>query len=1110
MSLRFVIGSEGSKKTEYLYRQMLGLCEADPECSVFYFVPDQATLTAQRELVKLHKNGCVMNIDILSLSRLKYRLSEELGDCFPEVLTDIGKGMLVKTVLLGSDGELTLYGNNHRKPGFVSEMKSMLSELMRYLVDADRLSELSEASEDPMLSHKLHDLSIILARFREALGDRYLTEEDIYTAMCGAVLKSKKLRGAKIFLNGFTGFTPSQFLLLRSLLSVCDEMTVALTMDAELYGKTIPGYSIFHMTAETIAKLGRIADEEQIEVLKPVLLSDDADATDLGFLKQNLFRRKGLRYSGDVKNVRIRSAKTAKEEVRSLVTDIERLVRLEGCRYREIGVILGDVETYAPLLSDAAKTAGIPCFVDYKTDVINNPLVDFIRTALVTVITDFRADKVSSYLKNPMSGYAFTDAALFENYLSAKGIRGYSAYQKPFTYRFRSVHGDCLTEINRIRESLVSDLGALRNAMKDAMDTSGLVRALYDFLLAHSCYEKTEELAERFAESEDARTLRKSAELRMIYGTVLNLLDDLNGLLGPVKLTPSEFTEVLDAGFHEIAIGLIPPEQDCITVGDIKRSRLEGIRHLFFIGVNDGSVPGPGHGSSILTEKEREDLAEKKLELSELPQDGISTEEFYIYLACAKPSDSLTLSYSLIGKGGKEIKPSFVIYRILNMFPNLKTEDEFDRMSVFDAVSADQGQRLFLSALRSEPLGYPFEKEVAEWFMSEEGLPYAPADRELLLKAAEGEPVPEQIPEEIARELYGQCLKGGVTMLEEYAKCAFITFLRRGLKLEEVPGYTPDQRDFGTIYHNALEQYSQRIREAGKTFRTLSEEESRAFMEDAVTSVMEKDSPDIFRVGERYSYVRYCLTRTLHHMTDIIRRQLGSGRFEPEYFEEKFRFTTEHMDVNGKIDRVDTYRDGKNYLKIIDYKSGSSEFDYRKIYDGRLLQLPVYMKAMTERDPENNVPAAMFYEKVGDPYVKAANADEAEKKRVEALCPSGLVLDREDIITGLDNRFLTADKLNSDLIPVRKNGGYVSGIATEDEMHELMDHAERKMAEAASEILAGNIVRNPVQSGQQTSCKYCAFAGLCKDFGEHQTEQMRKSEPMDKELFFAAIREEET
>jgi ATP-dependent helicase/DNAse subunit B len=135
---------------------------------------------------------------------------------------------------------------------------------------------------------------------------------------------------------------------------------------------------------------------------------------------------------------------------------------------------------------------------------------------------------------------------------------------------------------------------------------------------------------------------------------------------------------------------------------------------------------------------------------------------------------------------------------------------------------------------------------------------------------------------------------------------------------------------------------------------------------------------------------------------------------------------------------------------------------------------------------------------------------EAEKKRIEVLCPSGLVLDREDIITGLDNRFLTADKLNSDLIPVRKNGGYVSGIATEEEMHELMDHAERKMAEAASEILSGNIVRNPVQSGQHTSCTYCAFAGLCKDFGEHQTEQMRKSEPMDKELFFAAIREEET
>ena len=214
--------------------------------------------------------------------------------------------------------------------------------------------------------------------------------------------------------------------------------------------------------------------------------------------------------------------------------------------------------------------------------------------------------------------------------------------------------------------------------------------------------------------------------------------------------------------------------------------------------------------------------------------------------------------------------------------------------------------------------------------------------------------------------------------------------------------------------------------------------------------------------------------------------------------------------MNGKIDRVDMYRDDRNYLKIVDYKSGSTGFDYRKIYDGRLLQLPVYMKAMTDRDPENNVPAAMFYEKVGDPYVKAASTEEAEKKRIEALRPDGLVLDREDIIAGLDNRFLTADKMTSDLIPVKKDGRYVSGIATEEEMRDLMNHAEKKMSEAASEILSGNIKRNPIQTGQTTSCKYCAFAGMCKDFGERETERMRKSEKMDKDMFFAALREEET
>ena len=108
MSLRYVIGSEGSGLTEWMYREMLRQSAENPDCSVYYFVPDQATLQAQKDLVQRQENGSVMNIDILSFGRLRHRLTEELGDCFPPVLSDIGKSMVLKKVLLETDSELSL------------------------------------------------------------------------------------------------------------------------------------------------------------------------------------------------------------------------------------------------------------------------------------------------------------------------------------------------------------------------------------------------------------------------------------------------------------------------------------------------------------------------------------------------------------------------------------------------------------------------------------------------------------------------------------------------------------------------------------------------------------------------------------------------------------------------------------------------------------------------------------------------------------------------------------------------------------------------------------------------------------------------------------------
>ncbi len=1104
MAIRYVIGSEGSGKTDWIYREMLRVAEEQPERAILYLVPDQATLQAQKELVSYQRNGCVMNIDILSFSRLKYRLSEELGDCFPTVLDDIGKSMILKKVLLNSDSELTLYGGKYRLPGFISEVKSVISEFQRYLVDEEALSALCKDTTDGMLSAKLSDFSLILKRFREALGTRFMTEEDVYSAMCEPIARSEKLRHAYIYLNGFTGFTPSQYLMLRSLLQVSDSFTLALTMDAELYGQTLKANSMFRITAKTIDAINRIAEEEGISFDTPVLLSKAEGKGALAFLKNHLFRRDGKHYSLACDDVTVCALSNRQEEVRYLLTNIERLVRTKGYRYREIAVICGDVQTYAQDIEELTETKGIPCFIDYKTDVMNDPLIDFLRSALRVLTTDFRQDAVTHYTKNRLSGYDYEEACLLENYLLAKGIRGYSSYRKPFRYRYRSIHPDPLGQVNVIREKLLADLGVLRDGLRGASLVSDMVRVFYDFLCSHKVYENMDALSEELSEIPSRAASRRSEEYRRIYKAVIEVLERMNDLMGELSISIEEFAEVLEAGFRELKIGYIPPENDAITVGDVKRSRLNGIRHLFLIGINEGVVPGNGHGSELLTEKEREQLKERSVELSDLPKENLPTEEFYLYLACAKPAEGLTLTCRKTDDSGKESKPSYILYRILGMLDRLEWSGSTEG-TLFEAVAGDNGRRAFLRAMLGEGKVSSLERKVLAWFSSEEGRKYAPGDEAWLRKAKAGELPPKQIHEAIARALYGQRLKGSVSTLEAYAECGFRSFLQNGLKLEPRPEYEATSADIGDIVHTALERYSERVRKEGLSFVTVSDSDAERFMNEAVDEILSEDSREIFHSDRRTAYLANRIRNVLKHMTGIIKRQLSTGVFEPSHFEKRFSFSTEHMEVVGKIDRIDSITaNNRTFLKLVDYKSSDKELSFGKIYEGRQVQLPLYMDSLLLEHPEA-IPAAMLYQNTDDPYVECDANTNIEEARIDALSPSGFVINDREAVGYMDASLLRLSKYKSQSIPVKSDkDGQLTGssLLSETELRLLSSYALSILCKEADEILAGDIKRNPCRNGQNTSCTYCNYKDFCTSLTQKELRSERK---MSKTEFFEAI-----
>jgi ATP-dependent helicase/nuclease subunit B len=204
MALQFILGASGTGKTTYLYDTVTALASKNPDTTYYFIVPEQFTLATQKALVQCNPAGGIFNIDVLSLARLAHKVFEELGREQRKVLKDVGKSMVVKRVLAGCREELSLFGTNAGQNGFVEEVKSILSELFQDGIGEKELLEMLEDNkENELLAKKLSDLLLLLHRFKEQLGEEYMTSEGIYDALADCIGDSRFLKNCVIAMEQF-------------------------------------------------------------------------------------------------------------------------------------------------------------------------------------------------------------------------------------------------------------------------------------------------------------------------------------------------------------------------------------------------------------------------------------------------------------------------------------------------------------------------------------------------------------------------------------------------------------------------------------------------------------------------------------------------------------------------------------------------------------------------------------------------------------------------------------------------------------------------------------------------------------------------------------------
>lgn len=1109
MALQLILGGSGSGKTTYLYDEVIRLSMEHPQEQYFLIVPEQFTMQTQKDIVTRHPNHGTMNIDIVSFARLAYRIFEELAVEQLSVLDDMGKSMVLRKVAAAQKRQLVLFGGQLSKPGFVGQLKSMLSEFYQYGITPEALREMAPSARSPLLRQKLEDLALVEQSFQEYIEGHYITTEQVLDVLCRLIPESGLIRNSVIALDGYTGFTPVQYRLTELFLVYAKQVYVTVTADeaAGIYGK-MGIQNLFYMSRQMAVRLSEIAEKNQVKKLPDIILGEQknrrfARRPELAWLEQNLFRYgTETTYTGEATDsIVFFQASNPSGEVSHIVHEIQRLVQEGKARYREIAVITGDLPGYGKEITHQFTQNQIPHFMDDKKNVLDNCLVELIRASLEAVRQDFSYESVMRYLRTGLVSQERTMVDRLENYILAMGIRGGKRFRETWERTYRGAGDLNVTEVNAFKDRVLAPLFAMQERFRQAgLTIAGMTEAVLTLLADCRAEEQLESYQEYFTKIGEHRLAK---EYGQVYGLVTELLKRLSDLLGEERVSRKEYLEILDAGFAELKVGVIPAVADRVVVGDITRTRLAHIRVLFFAGVNDGIVPARKERGSLLSDRDRDFLGEHHLELAPTAREESFQQRFYLYLMMTKPSKQLILSWCRTGADGKSRRPSFLIGELRAMFPDAVLTDQETQMDseIYSVAEAKQRLSTKLGQYRDGQLEQDEEKaqflELYRWFVSSK-------DNQKTLRrfmdAAFFVYEQQGISHAVAKALYGEILSGSVTRLEQYAACAYSHFLRYGLELLERKRFELASSDIGTLFHESIDLCFRRVKEKQYDWHTMTNETRDMLVEECVAAVTENYGNTILGSSARNRYLAQRVGQITKRTVWALQQQIKKGDFIPTGFEVSFSAAdnlsamkialseSEALHLRGRIDRMDVCEDGgKVYVKIIDYKSGSTSFDLLALYYGLQLQLVVYMDAVTEMAqhhyPDKEiVPAGILYYNIADPLAEKKGQPDPEKIDAEILKKlrmNGLVNSELEVVRHLDR---TIEK-ESDVIPVVLKDGEVqagrSSVANRERFARLSQFVHRKLKEAGQKILDGEIGVAPYKNGQRTACDYCPYHAVC-------------------------------
>ena len=1074
--LKLLLGRAGTGKSTTILNAIAAANGARPQVLI---VPEQHSHDTERRLCAVGGNRVSDYAEVLSFTRLASRVFSAVGGLAAPTLDAGGRVLLMYAALRGVSDQLKVYGRPSRRPEFLSGLIATVDELKSCRITPAHLATAGEEHGGGE-GDKLLDLSLIYGAYEALTAHQGSDPRDKLTRLAEGLREGCWAAGMDLYIDGFTDFTPQEKLVIRQLMGQAASVTVALTCDH--LEETDDGVGIFSPARRTAHALLRLAREERIsQEIEVLQIPFRARTPGLAAVEEGLFPSmggvEGVLVPPD--GLSLFEAATPYSEVEWTAAQILHLVREEGYRFRDIAVASRSMAGYGSAIEVVFARYGVPVFLSGMSDVLQKPVFALVTSALATVAGGYQYDDLFRYLKTGLTDLSDEDRDLLENYALKWDLRGSRWTQKaPWTMHPRGFglplnEGDSalLERLDGVRRLVVAPLEKLRSNpdRTGRGQAMGLYRFLEEVGLPRMLLQRSSALMKR-GESALAQ------EYAQLWDILCDALEQCAQILGDGDLELEEFHRLFRLVLSQYDVGSIPVSLDRVTAGEMPRLSQKECKVLFLLGSDDSSIPQAAPSPGLLNDDDRSLLTSYGLELAPSLTDKLYREMTIVYESCALPSQRLAVSWAALGPEGEERRPAFFLHRLRTMFPTLRVERELALSGEF---------RLAAPRPALELAGRWAGVSEALAALPEYALPVARMERARTLERG-------SLTRPTVETLYGTRVPMSASRMDKYKSCHFSYFMQYGLRAQPRQSAGFQAPEYGTFVHYVLEQVFH--------LPPGEREDLRQVTKQAIDRYVAEELGELEGESPRFHYLFKRLLKSVYAVVENVAEELSRSDFQPVAFELGFgrgqdlppvEFTQDGVTVSlsGFVDRVDGWeKDGRLYLRVVDYKTGRKSFDLTDVWNGLGLQMLLYLFTLEREgsalfDGRELVPAGVLYLPAREAVVAGSRSmtEEAVRRAVDReLKRRGLVLDEPTVLEAMEH----PGEEGFRFLPVKLSAktGNITGeaLVSAERLGKLEKHIRRILDEIGSELAAGKITADPYWRGpEQNACKYCDYVSAC-------------------------------